>query len=157
MGVRTAAIACAIVMLPAVARQNVATANSIGFEIWPGSDPDQVISCVVRWQHGQISALEVMGLGLPPRHPARWYHGRMEQAALLAALTALVNGDVPSINPTGSRLPPPPFVTATWMARVDGGLMTGLFVQEGLDLPGVFDRLIEGVLPGGMCDAATRG
>ena len=152
MGIRTVGLACAVLILPAVA-----AANSITFEIWPGPDPDQVISCVIRWQHGQISALEVQGLGMPPRHPARWYQGRQEQQALLAALTALVNGDVASINPTGSRLPPPPFVTATWMARVDGGLMTGLFVQQGLDLPGVFDRLIVTLLPGGMCDGAIAG
>ena len=152
MQTRIAALVCAVLLLPAVAG-----ANSITFEIWPGTDPDQVISCVIRWQNGQISALEVEGLGMPPRHPARWYEGRFEQDALLGALTALVNGDIASINPTGSRLPSPPFVTATWMARVDGGLMTGLFVQQGLDLPGVFNRLIETVLQGGMCEAAIAG
>jgi hypothetical protein len=152
MRIRIAGFACAVLMLPAGA-----AANSITFEIWPSPDPGQVISCVVRWQHGQISALEVMGPGMPPRHPARWYQGQREQDALMDALTALVNGDLPTINPTGSRLPPPPFVTATWMARVDGGLMTGLFVQQGLDLPAVFDRLITTLLPGGMCDGVITG
>lgn len=155
MRTRVAALICA--MLAAAAAAEPARANSITFEIWRGNDPEQVISCVVRWQRGQISAVEVMGPGMPPQRPARWFHGQREQDALTDTLTALVNRDVPSIDPTGSRLPPPPFVTATWMSRVDGGLMTGLYVQQGLDLPDVFDRLIDTVLPGGMCAGAIKG
>ena len=129
-------------------------ADSITFEIWPVADPDQVISCVIRLQRGQIAAVEVKGLGMPPRHPARWFPASAERDLLATALGGLVDQTIPSINPTGSRLPPPPFVTATWMAEVTGGLMTGLYVQRGLDLPAPFDHLISALLPGGLCDRA---
>lgn len=130
------------------------SASSITFEIWPGTDPDRVISCVIRLQHGQIAAVEVEGLGMPPRNPARWFPATDERDVLSAALQALVDQTIPSINPTGSRLPPPPFVTATWMAEVKDGLMTGLYIQPGLDLPALFDSLIATLLPGGMCARA---
>ena len=147
MGSRAATAALLLLSTPACA-------NSITFEIWPVADPDQVISCVIRLQRGQIAAVEVKGLGMPPRNPARWFPAMAERDLLFAALTGLVDQTIPSVNPTGSRLPPPPFVTATWMAEVKGGLMTGLYIQQGLDLPAPFDHLIAALLPGGMCDRA---
>lgn len=129
-------------------------ANSIGFDIWPGSDPDRVISCVIRLQCGRISAAEATGLGMPPVNPARRFPAATERAAMLAALQSPVDGSIPSVSPTGARLALPPFVTVAWLAEVGDGLMTGLCIQPGPDLPDPFDRLIATLLPGGMCHRA---
>ncbi len=129
-----------------------ATANSLTFEIWPSSDPDQTVSCTIRLAKGQFTALEVQGLGMPPASPFRWYARPEEVAALVAALQALVSGDVASVKPIiASRLPAPPFATATWIATLDQGIASGLYIQPGLVLPKVLDDALITLMPGGLC------
>ena len=129
-----------------------APANALTFEFWPSDDPGQSMSCVLRYADGMFTAVEVQGPGMPAATPLRWPAGPEDVTAMTAALQALVSGDVPSVRAvTTSRLPPAPFVTVTWMAHVDTGMMTGLYIQRGLTLPPVLDRLIRTVMPDGPC------
>lgn len=132
-----------------------AAANTLTFEIWPSSDPDLTTSCTVSLSHGRFTALEVRGLGLPPAATLRWYADRAETSALVQALQSLVSGDLASAQPIiTSRLPAPPFITATWMATLDTGLASGLYIQPGLTLPPVLATAITTLMPGGLCARA---
>ena len=65
---------------------------------------------------------------------------------MLDSLLALPEGDIASVAPTGSREPPVPFLTVTWMTRLNGTLASGLHMQPGLALPGTLGRTL--ALPG---------
>lgn len=130
-------------------------ANTITFEIWPTTDPDTTVSCTIALSRGRFNMLEVQGLGMPAARPVHWFANEAEIAVLVAALQALVSGDLASVRPIiTSRLPAPPFVTATWMARLDTGLASGLYIQPGTGLPPALAGAIHSLMPGGLCDRA---
>lgn len=131
-----------------------ATGNAITFEIWPTSDPDDATFCVLRLSRGMITAVHVRGQGMPPVPPQRWPARDGEIAGLMAGLQALVSQDLPSVEVYASRRPAPPFITATWAAKVNGGMAHGLYVQSGLALPQVLAQVITTLVPGGPCAAA---
>ncbi len=111
-------------------------ANRLTFEVWPDASPDHVISCTFALSDGWISLAQVRGSGLPGPEPMRWRASQAEVDALSNSLQALLGGELRSIDPTGSREPPAPFLTVTWMTRLDGTLASGLYMQPGLVLPG---------------------
>jgi hypothetical protein len=139
-----------ITLLPAPA-----LGNSLTFDIWPSADPTQSTSCALRLAGGMITAVEVRGTGMPPHLPMRWPARPGEVAALMAALQALVAGDLPSVETYSSRLPAPPYVTVGWMARVDDGMLTGLYIQQGLHLPPALAQVLANLTPGGPCARAV--
>ena len=51
------------------------------------------------------------------------------------SLQAFVGGELGSVDTYVSRLPPAPFLTVTWLTRLDDRLATGLYIQSGLALP----------------------
>lgn len=129
----------------------VSWADSVTFDIWTSRNPDTSVSCAVRLNRGQMSAVEVAGLGMPPPKPMRWYAGVEERQALDAALLAFLNGDLPVVEPYSSRLPDAPYITLNWSAQTADGFRSGLYAHPGLDLPPVLMALLDQVLPGGLC------
>ena len=133
-----------------------ADANGITFEIWPDTDPDATLSCAFRLAGGTMTLLEVRGPGMPAK-PLRWFANAAERAALATALQALVGGTLASVTPAiTTRAPAPPFITATWMARLDQGLASGLYIQPGLALPPELAAVLTTITPGGLCTRAIR-
>ena len=72
----------------------------------------------------------------------RWRASRAEVDALSQGLQALVGGELGSVNPYLSRQPPAPFLSVTWMTRLDDRLATGLYIQPGLALPDPLSRTL---------------
>jgi hypothetical protein len=112
-----------------------AYANRMTFEVWPDASPDHTVFCSVALSDGWISLVQVTGAGMPGPHPMRWRASRAEIDALSDSLQAFVGGDLGSVNAYASRQPRAPFVTVTWMTRLDDSLATGLYVQPGLAVP----------------------
>jgi hypothetical protein len=131
-----------------------ATGNSLTFDIWPSTDPMASTSCALRLAGGMFTTVEVRGTGLPDTS-LRWPARPQEVTVLMAALQALVAGDLPSVDTRASRLPPPPYVTVYWMARVDDGMLTGLYIQNGLTLPPALAQVLDSLTPGGPCTLAV--
>lgn len=121
--------------LPAVLAALPAHANRLTFEVWPDASPDHVVACSLSLTDGWLSLVQVRGAGLPGPQPMRWRASRNEVDALSDSLLALIGGELLATDPTGSREPPVPFLTVTWMTRLDGTLATGLYMQPGLDMP----------------------
>ncbi|MBN8632542.1 MAG: hypothetical protein J0L76_17020 [Rhodobacterales bacterium] len=117
-----------------------AYAHRLTFEVWPDSSPDHVISCSVALTDGWFSLVQVTGAGMPGPVPMRWRASQDEVEALSDSLSALVGGELGSVNPYLSRQPPAPFLSVTWMTRLDDRLATGLYIQPGLSLPGPLSR-----------------
>ena len=134
-----------------------ASAEVLTFEIWPSVDPSKSLSCRMEISQGQMIAVEVLGMGMPPRHAMRWPVRREEAAAMADAMAALIAGDLPSVDIYSSRRPNAPLITVTWSARVSGVAMSGLYIQTGLVLPPQLARVIDEAMPGSGCDAATGG
>lgn len=134
-----------------------AAANSITFTFWPDADPDHAVFCAVRLAEGRLRASELRGFGITDRKAMEWFASRAETETLMAALQALSTGTLQSIDPTGSRFPAPPYASAIWMARSDAGLISGLYMQPGLDLPAELAAVIAGLLPGGLCAGVAQG
>ena len=132
-----------------------ALGNSLTFDIWPSTDPMQSTSCALRLAGGMITAVEVRGTGMPAHQPMRWPARPEEITALMAALQALVSGELPSVETYSSRLPAPPYVTVNWMARVNDGMLTGLYIQTGLVLPPELAQVLDNLTPGGPCAMAV--
>lgn len=112
-----------------------AHANRMTFEVWPDASPDHVMSCTFVLADGWISLVHVKGVGLPGPRPMRWRASQAEIEALSASLQAFVGGELGSVNAYASRQPPAPFLSVTWMTRLDDRLATGLYLQRGLSLP----------------------
>lgn len=112
-----------------------AHANRMTFEVWPDASPDHAVSCSVALNDGWISLVQVKGAGMPAPQPMRWRASRAEVEALSDSLQAFVGGQLGSVDPYGSRQPAAPFLTVTWMTRLDDRLATGLYIQPGLALP----------------------
>ena len=112
-----------------------ASANRLTFEVWPDASPDHVISCSVTLADGWISLVQVRGAGMPGREPFRWRASMAEVEAVSSSLQAFVGGKLGSVDPYLARQPPAPFLSVTWMTRLDDRLTTGLYIQPGLTLP----------------------
>lgn len=110
-------------------------ANRLTFEVWPDASPDHVMSCTFAVSDGWISLVQVTGAGLPGPRPMRWRATRAEVEAVSSGLQALVAGDIGSVDPYNSRQPPAPFLSVTWMTRLNNRLASGLYIQPGLTLP----------------------
>lgn len=112
-----------------------ALANRLTLEVWPDARPDHATFCTVGLSGGWITVVQVRGVGLPAPYPVRWRATSLEEQAILTALHAFLAEDLLSVEPYVSRLPPPPFVTVTWMTTLDENMATGLYIQNGLLLP----------------------
>ena len=112
-----------------------AHANRLTFEVWPDASPDHAISCTFALADGWISLVQVTGAGMPGPDPMRWRASQDEVAALSDSLQAFVGGALGSVDPYGSRPPAAPFLSVTWMTRLNDRLATGLYIQPGLTLP----------------------
>ncbi len=138
-------------LLPVQARAEVLTLG-----IFPSTNSAASISCRIELRAGQVTVVEVRGAGMPPRSPYRWPVRPAEELAVLRALQALISGDLPGVEPYGSRTPPAPFMTIAWSAKVNGQRVTGLYVQAGTDLPSVMATLIDTVMPGSGCQTSPH-
>lgn len=110
-------------------------ANRMTFEVWPDPSPDHAVFCSVSLTDGWISLVQVKGAGMPGPQPMRWRASRAEVDALSDSLQAFVGGELGSVDTYASRQPPAPFLTVTWMTRLDDTLTTGLYIQQSLNLP----------------------
>lgn len=122
--------------LAALAAALPVSANRLTFEVWPDASPDHVTSCTLALSDGWISLVQVRGAGMPGPQPMRWRASRAEVDAVTAGLQALVAGELGSVDPYVARQPAAPFLSVTWMTRLDNRLATGLYLQTGLALPG---------------------
>jgi hypothetical protein len=114
-----------------------ACANRLTFEVWPNPDPTSATFCSVALSDGWLSLVQAKGAGLPAPEQLRWRASDAEENAMTAALQAFLTGELASVDPYVSRLPPAPFVTVTWMTTLDDHMAIGLFIQPGLPLPPV--------------------
>ena len=112
-----------------------AHANRMTLEVWPDASPDHMVSCTFALDDGWISLVQVQGVGMPGPQPMRWRASRAEVDALSHGLQAFLGGELGSVDPTVARQPAPPFLSVTWMTRLDNRLTTGLYLQHGLTLP----------------------
>ncbi len=131
-----------VLCLAAIFAAPPASANRLTFEVWPDTSPDHAVFCSVALDRGWISLVRVTGAGMPTPEPMRWRASQAETDAVFDSLQALLGGSLGSIDPTGSREPPAPFLTVTWMTRLDGTLASGIYMQPGLALPGPLSRTL---------------
>ncbi|MFM7445819.1 MAG: hypothetical protein ACKO2N_18255 [Tabrizicola sp.] len=143
-------IATAVAALPACA-------NRLTFEVWPDASPDHVVSCTFAVADGWISLVQVTGLGMPAPQPMRWRATRTEVDAVSTGLQALVAGDIGSVDPYRSRQPPAPFLSVTWMTRLDDQLASGLYIQPGLNLPAPLSRTLASLGLDRPCGLSAKG
>ena len=129
----------------------VAHADVLTFGFFPSSDPAQSVSCRIELKAGQINVVEVHGAGMPPKSPFRWPVRQVEEQAMLRALQSLISGDLPGVETYTSRTPPAPYMSITWSSVLNGTRVSGLYLQDGTDLPLVMSHLIDTVMPGSGC------
>jgi hypothetical protein len=136
-----ALIHCIAVIAAVIAAVIVATrpvsANRLTFEAWPDANPANATFCSIALTEGWLTLVQVRGAGLPAKRPQRWRASDREEDAVTAVLQAFLAGNLTSVDPYGSRLPPAPFVTVTWMTTLDDQMATGLYIQPGLALPAI--------------------
>lgn len=123
-----AGLAVALTALPAAA-------NRLTLEVWSDASPDHSVACTLALSDGWISVVQVTGAGLPGPQPNRWRASRSEIDALSNGLQAFVGGELRSVDAYAARQPAPPFLSVTWMTRLDDRLATGLYLQHGLAPP----------------------
>jgi hypothetical protein len=128
--------------LAALAAASPASANRLTFEVWPDASPDHTIACTVALEDGWISLVQIEGAGMPRPEPMRWRATPAETDAVFDSLQALIIGKPGSVDPYSSRRPPAPFLSVTWMTKVDASLTTGLYIQPGLRLPSPLSRTL---------------
>ena len=131
-----------------------ALGDVLTFGIFPTSNRATSVSCRIEMRDGQINVVEVRGIGMPPRRPYRWPVRRAEERAMLAALQALISGDLPGVDSQTSREPPAPYATINWSSTVNGQRVSGLYIQSGAQLPPVMAQLIDVILPGSGCQGS---
>jgi hypothetical protein len=124
-----------VISAAAIAAASSVFANRMTFEVWPDTSPDHAVFCSVALSDGWISLVQVTGAGMPGPQPMRWRASSAEVEALSDSLQAFVGGELGSVDPYASRQPPAPFLTVTWMTRLDDRLTTGLYIQRSLILP----------------------
>ena len=125
----------AIAVVLTVAASGPALAHRLTLEVWPDTQPDHASYCTVALTGGWITVVKVRGLGMPSPYPLRWRASPREEAAMTEALQAFLAQDLVSVDPHAARQPPAPFVTVTWMTRLDDRMASGLYIQSGLPLP----------------------
>ena len=81
----------------------------------------------------------------------QWYAKEIEVAALNTALQSLISGDLTAEVMQTTRMPAPPYISATWVANVDDRIAAGLFIPPGVVLPDPLLAAIRAILPGGLC------
>ena len=140
----------------AIALLRAAGAQTLTFDIRPGTEPARWVACTLRLEPPWITLIEVEGAGMPPRQQIRWPAGPRDRALVEAAIAALASGALPPTDPNGSRRPEPPNLSVTWIAGEGPALRSGYYQQSGLALPPVLAELIGGIIPGGSC-ARTLG
>lgn len=133
-----------------------AQANRLTFEVWPDASPDHVTSCTFALMDGWISLLQVKGAGMPGSSPMRWRASDTEIEALASSLQAFVGGDLGSVDPYRARQPAAPFLSVTWMTRLDNRLATGLYIQTGLVLPGPLSESLASLGLGRACGLSAK-
>lgn len=131
-------------------------ANRLTLEVWPDASPDHAVSCTFALSEGWISLLRVTGAGLPGSRPMRWRASPDEVDALSGSLQAFVVGSLGSVDPYRSRPPPAPYLSVTWMTRVDDRLATGLYIQPGLALPGPLSHTLASLGLARTCGLTAR-
>ncbi len=131
-------------------------ANRLTFEVWPDASPDHAVFCTFALTDGWISLVQVKGAGMPGPQPMRWRASRAEVDALSDSLQAFVGGELGSVDPYRSRQPPAPFLTVTWMTRLDDRLKTGLYIQPGLALPGPLSQTLASLGLARACGLSAR-
>lgn len=146
----------AMVWLLALLAAASTSANRLTFEVWPDASPDHAVFCSVALDDGWISLVRVTGPGLPAQQPMRWRASPAEADAVFDSLQALVIGTLGSVDPYKSRQPPAPFLTVTWMTRLDDGLASGLYVQPGLALPSPLSRTLASLDLDTPCGLSAR-
>lgn len=129
---------------------HLADAATLTIEVWPSADPHKTIFCAMSLTNGRFSAFELIGHGRAGA-PRRWYSMETEILAFGTALQSLISGDLAGQVILTSRTPPPPFVSATWLANVDNATTSGIYIQTGVALPETLLQAILTVLPGGPC------
>lgn len=134
-----------------------AAANRLTFEVWPDASPDHVISCTFALSDGWISLVKVKGAGMPGPEPMRWRASRAEVDAVSDSLQAFVGGELGSVNPYLSRQPPAPFLSVTWMTRLDDRLATGFYIQPGMALPDQLSETLVSLGLGRPCGLSAKG
>ena len=134
-----------------------AHANRLTFEVWPDASPDHVVSCTFALSDGWISLVQVKGAGMPNPQPMRWRASQAEVDALSDSVQALIGGELHATDPTGSREPPAPFLTVTWMTRLDGSFASGLYMQPGLQMPGPLSHTLTSLGLTRPCGPTARG
>ncbi len=143
------------VLLAAFLAPQAVSADVLTFGIYPTSNPADSVSCRIELKSGQVNVVEVRGAGMPPKSPWRWPVRRPEEKVILSALQALISGDLPGVDRYNARVPPAPYFTVTWSTRVDDVPVSGLYIQEGLDMPDLLSQLIDTVMPGSGCGSAA--
>lgn len=134
-----------------------ASANRMTFEVWPDASPDHAISCTFALSDGWISLVQVTGSGMPGPNPMRWRASHDEVQALSEGLQAFVGGKLASVDAYSARQPPAPFLSVTWMTRLNDSLSTGLYVQRGLSLPNALSRTLTSLGVDRPCGLSAKG
>ena len=129
----------------------VAQAHSLSLTLWPSDDPEAVIRCAVHLDAGRMRVVQARGPGVGERVVV-WAPTAAEEAVMMAALAAFVSGDIAGVAPTDPAQPAPPFVTVTWITRLDGQVLAGRSVTAGLDLAPVLEAVVSRLMPGSLCD-----
>jgi len=133
-----------------------AHANRLTFEVWPDASPDHAVSCTFALTDGWIMLVQVKGAGMPGPEPMRWRASHAEVEALSDSLQAFVGGELGSVDPYLSRQPPAPFLSVTWMTRLDDRLKTGLYIQPGLALPAPLSQTLASLDLARPCGLTAR-
>lgn len=137
-------------LLPQAAPCDVLT-----FGIFPTPNRSTSISCRIELRAGQVYVVEVRGTGMPPDHPFRWPVRRTEEMAMLQALQSLISGDVSGVDVAALATPRAPYIKIIWASEVNGVQVNGVYFQDGLQLPAVMSQVLNTVMPGSGCEAAT--
>ena len=146
-GLCGAALAAGLALCPAPP----VAAHSLLITLWPSRDPGEVLRCALHMEGGRMRMVQARGQGAGEPMMA-WAPDAAEEAVMMAALAAFVSGDLPSIPPTDPGQPPPPYLTVSWITRLDGEVAAGRMVAPGLALPPMLESLVTQVIPGSLCD-----
>ena len=129
-----------------------AAANALTFDFRPSDDPRATVQCTVQLQQNFLVAVEIEGMGAAPQGPLRWAATDDEARVLLHALGDFLSADLASVDdPNLARPPDPPYASIRWFAQTDTGLVSGLYLQQGIALPPSLALVVRELLFGGPC------
>ena len=75
---------------------------------------------------------------------------------MIDSLAGFLTGQIPSQNPQDLPLLQPPYLTVDWFAKLNGGLASGRYQQQGTTLPPALRHLFITVMPGSACAALAQ-